>query len=104
MLIQVIPQDWLRKKHYKIKLLLPNHTFLQIIAQRKQGLLRNFLQEILRNVLYQYTICTIPKNKVPANMNLAEFRNNQNLRMETLTLTLQIYVAMSNRGFTLFPS
>ena len=47
-------------------------------------LVAHFPQQMLRNALYQYTICTVPQNKFPANAKFAEFRNNQNLRMETL--------------------
>ena len=47
-------------------------------------LVAHFSQQIWRNALYQYTFCTIPQNKCPANAKLAEFRNNQNLRLETL--------------------
>ena len=47
-------------------------------------LVAHFPQQMMRNALYQYTICTVPQNKFPANAKFAEFRNNQNLRMETL--------------------
>ena len=36
------------------------------------------------NLLHQYAICTIPQNKFPDNAKFAEFRKNQNLRLETL--------------------
>ena len=47
-------------------------------------LVAHFPQQMLRNALYQYTICTVPQNKFPANVKFAVFCNNQNLRMETL--------------------
>ena len=49
-------------------------------------LVAQFPQQMMQNALYQYTICTAPQNKFPANAKFAEFRNNQNLRMETLPL------------------
>ena len=49
-------------------------------------LVAHFPQQMLRNALYQYTICTFPRNKFPDNAKFAEFRNNHNLRLETLNL------------------
>ena len=58
-------------------------------------LVAHFPQQMLRNALYQYTICTVPQNKFPANAKFAEFRNNNNLRMETLI--------NSNEGLYCYP-
>ena len=61
-------------------------------------LVAHFPQQMLRNALYQYTICTVPQNKFPANAKFAEFRNNQNLCIETLLSTLE-----KSRFFKQFP-
>ena len=76
-LIQVIQRDLLRKKHNKIELVSLKYTFVcacNASPQTRFG--AHFPQLILRNALYQYTICAIPRNKLPANMQDAEFRNN----------------------------
>ena len=61
----------------------------KIRKSTQMRLVAHFPQQMLRNALYQYTICTVPQNKSPANAKFSEFRNNQNLRMETLLKTLR---------------